>query len=294
MKIVYAGGTGYLGGLLIDHFAKKGAKQYVLTRGNPEITHAESVSWDGKNLGDWTKTLENADVLINLAGKNINTRFTPENKQKLTSSRVQTTELLGRAVDMAKTPPRAWLNASSVAIYNESKEHFKDENSPENGIDFLSQLSRAWENAFWAHGNTPRKSIFRISLVMGESEGSAMKTLRQLVKLGLGGSAGSGEQMVSWISENDFVRAIDYIVSRDLKGAFNFCNTQPLSNAELMRQLRKKYKMPIGLSAPAFAVKMGAGIIGTAPELVLRSQKVFPKRLTDEGFVFKEEHIKQL
>ena len=293
MKIVIAGGTGYLGKLLADYY-KNNNEVYVLTRkvksGIPK--EIKQVEWDGKTVGEWKKCLENADVLINLAGKSINTRLTEENKKAILQSRIESTEALGKTIEDCKNPPKIWLNASSTAIYDESFKNEKNEYSELDGTDFLSEVSRKWEMAFhrYAEGLT-KKAVFRISLVLGESKGSALHTLKTLVKLGGGGKAGSGRQMVSWISEKDFVRAINFIIKNELEGDFNLANGFAITNAILMKLLRKKYKRSFGLSAPKILVQIGTSIIGVPSDLVLRSQNVVPERLWNNGFNFRHENI---
>lgn len=298
MKIVIAGGSGYLGRLLINFYKDKN-EVFVLTRKVTKKAFSEAITqveWDGKTVGDWKNCLENADALINLAGKNISTRFTEENKKEILSSRIESTEALGKAIEQCQNPPKMWLNASSIAIYDESRREEKNEFSELDGSDFLSTVCRQWEMAFHRyaeHCNT-KKAVFRLSLVLGNSEGSALHTLKKIVKLGCGGKAGSGMQMVSWIGELDFVKAIHYIVKKQLTGDFNFANGSAITNARLMKLLRKKYNRNFGLSAPVALVKIGTAIIGASPQLVLRSQNVVPKRLWDAGFDFKQESILDL
>lgn len=290
-KMVIAGGTGYLGQLIQSYF-KNAFEIYVLTRSKRESKEGiHYVQWDAENLADWANTLESADVVINLTGRNINTRFTKENKKAILESRVKSTDVVGKAISQCKIPPKMWLNASSIAVFKDSVEQF-DENSEERGVDFLSTVSQEWEKAFYKYDNgSTKKAIFRISLIMGNHKGSAYQSLKKIVKLGGGGKAGNGQQMVSWLGETDFVRALGFIIQKELTGAFNFCNETAISNAELMRQLRKKYSMPIGFPAPKCLIKIGANLIGTAPDLVLRSQNVYPKRLIENGFSFQQTTI---
>lgn len=294
-KMMIAGGTGYLGNLIIEHFQNE-YEIYILTRNaKSNDQKVQFLEWDGNTLGSWTASMENLDVLINLAGKNINTRFTEENKAAILHSRIQSTEILGKAVEECKNPPKIWLNASSIAVYEESWEVAKDENSAENGTDFLSLVSQQWEESFYKFGNNKtRKAVFRISLILGDREGSAYQTLKTLVKTGGGGTAGNGKQMVSWMGENDFVNALQFIIDQQLEGKFNFSNPNALSNKEFMKQLRQKLGMPLGLPAPEFLIRVGSSIIGTAPELVLRSQNVFPERLLKNGFEFKQLSVKDI
>lgn len=289
--MILAGGTGYLGSLIQAYF-KTDYEIYILTRSKKENKDGINfVQWDAKSLGEWTTVLENADVVINLTGRNINTRFTKENKEAILTSRIESTEIIGEAIENCQNPPKMWLNASSVAVFKNSLAQFTEE-SEVRGTDFLSTVSQQWESAFYKYKNEKtKKAIFRISLIMGDQEGSAYKTLKNIVKVGGGGQAGNGKQMVSWLGEKDLVRALAFIIKNELTGAFNFCNKNALSNAELMKQLRKKYNMPIGLPAPAFMIKVAANFIGTAPDLVLRSQNVYPKRLIDNGFTFNQTSI---
>ncbi|MGI9526050.1 MAG: TIGR01777 family oxidoreductase [Weeksellaceae bacterium] len=295
-KLILSGGTGYLGKLIQDHF-KKDYEIYILTRSDKKSQEPgiHFVQWDGDSVGEWTAVLENADVVINLAGKNINTRFTEENKKAILESRIDSTQAIGKAIENCENPPKMWLNASSVAVYKESKEYPKDELSPTNGEDFLSIVSQEWEKAFYKYPNTSIiKAVFRITLILGDHDGSAYQTLKKLVQLGGGGKAGDGEQIVSWLGEADFVNALEFLIDNELEGPFNFGNPKPISNAELMKQLREKFKVPFGLPAPEFMIKIGANIMGTAPELVLRSQNTQPKRLLEHGFKFTQLDIKDI
>lgn len=294
-KMVLSGGTGYLGGLIQEYF-KNEYEIYILTRSDRESKgNIHFVQWDSKNLGDWTRVLENADVLINLAGMNINTRFTEENKKKLLSSRIDSTEALGKAIEQCENPPKMWLNASSAAIYEESKEVASTESDTSRGDDFLSFLSQKWEEAFYKYANDKtKKAVFRISLILGDNEQSALHMLKKLVKLGGGGAAGSGEQMVSWMGEKDLPRALEFIIKNELTGAFNFSNGNVLSNADFMKELRNNNKMPIGLPAPEFLINIGTKIIGTSPDLVLRSQNIAPKNLKDAGFKFEQLQLSDI
>ncbi len=294
-KIIIAGGSGYLGSLLVETL-KKDYTLFILSRSEKESSdNVHYVQWDAKNLGEWTHSLENSFALINLAGKNINTSFTEKNKEAILNSRVNSTLLLGKAIENCKNPPVKWLNASSIAYYKESFKSPMDEESNEVGSDFLSRVSQQWEEAFYIYPNSnTHKIVFRISLVLGNHPGSAYYTLKKLVKMGLGGKAGNGKQKVSWISEIDFVRSIIFLLQNPFTGPFNICCPNVLSNEELMSQMRKKFQVNMGLPAPKFAIQLGAGLIDTSPDLVLRSQYVVPTRLINEGFKFKQDTIQSL
>lgn len=204
--MILFGGTGYLGNLIQNHFSKA-YDIYILTQSqrNSKV-NVSYVNWDSETLGDWCKVLENADVLINLAGKNINTRFTEENKKAILESRISSTEILDKAIQYCQNTPKMWLNASAIAFYAKSWEESKAENSPTDGIDFLSKVSQQWENALYKYKDQDTiKAVFRIILILGDNEGSAYQNLKQLVKLGGGGKAVDGKQMIRWMGETDFV-----------------------------------------------------------------------------------------
>ncbi len=294
-KIVIAGGSGYLGSLIVEELKKNFAISILSRTQKGEKDNIQFVPWNAQDLGEWTNSLEGAYALINLTGKSINTKFTEKNKKAILKSRVNSTLLLGKAIENCTKPPKKWLNASSVAYYKESWKVPMDEESTEVGSDFLSRVSQKWEEAFYHYPTQEtQKIIFRISLILGDHPGSAYFTLKKLVKTGLGGKAGNGKQKVSWMSETDFVRAILFLLDKPYTGPFNFCNANVLTNEQLMSQLREKYKVSLGLPAPKFIIKLGSQFINTSPDLVLRSQYAVPTRLLNEGFTFDCDSIDEI
>ncbi len=204
--MILCDGTGYLGNLIQNHFSKAYGI-YILTHFQRNSKgNVSYVNWDSETLGDWCEVLENADVLVNLAGKNINTRFTVETKKAILESRISSTEILDKAIQQYQNPPKMWLNAYAIAVYAENWEESKAEISPTDENDFLYKVCQQWDNAFYKYKNQNTiKAVFRISLIWGDNEGSAYQNLKQLVKLGGDGKVGEGKQILSWMGETDFV-----------------------------------------------------------------------------------------
>ena len=287
-KIVLAGGNGHLGNVLAEYYKDKATEVVILARHEREADHnIRTVVWDGKTWGKWAAELVNADILINLCGKNVNCRYTEKNKAEIFASRVVPTELLGQAIHDLVEPPKLWINASSATIYRHAEDRPQDEQNGEHGNGFSVDVCEAWEYAFNKY-DTPktRKVALRISMVLGRDD-SVFPRLRNLIKLGMGGHQGNGEQYVSWVHEHDVARATEWISDHlELEGAVNCTAPGPVKNTEFMRVIRKAFGVPVGLPAPKLLLEIGSFIIGTETELILKSRWVLPKRLLDNGFVF--------
>jgi uncharacterized protein (TIGR01777 family) len=287
-KLVIAAGTGFLGQVIINHFKDKFTEIIILTRGKSEIKrNIKYVKWNAKTLSGWENELENADVLINLAGKSVDCRYTDKNKKEILSSRIDSTSILNEAVLQCKNPPKHWLNSSTSTIYRHSIDKQMTEEKGEIGNDFSMNIAKAWEKAFFKI-ETPKtlKTALRTSIVLGKN-GGAFIPLKRLTQFGLGGKQGNGNQFISWIHEKDFARAIEFIIQKEMIGVINVVSPKPIQNKEFMYELRKVLKIPIGIPTPKAILKIGAKIIGTEPELVLKSRNVIPKRLQENGFEFK-------
>lgn len=285
-KMIIAAGTGFLGNVLTDHF-KDNYEIVVLTRGRSHITdNVRYINWDAKTMTGWEKELEGADVLINLAGKSVDCRYTETNKSEIMASRVDSTVIIGKAVEQCTYPPRHWLNSSTATIYRHSVDKQMDEATGEIGHDFSMNVAKVWEKAFF-RSETPNtiKTALRTSIVLGK-KGGAFIPLKKMAQMGFGGKQGSGRQFISWIHEKDFASAIEFIIEREMDGAVNVVSPAPVRNAAFMKTLRKTVGMPVGIPIGEGLLKMGAMIIGTETELVLKSRNVIPKRLTDAGFTF--------
>jgi uncharacterized protein (TIGR01777 family) len=296
LRIVLAGGNGQMGNLLARHFHESGHQVAVIVR-SVQPAPWRVIQWDGTSLGDWTGELERADLVINLAGRNVNCRYTPSNRRAIKESRVQSTLLLGRAIAQLAHPPRVWMNASTATIYRHALDRPMDEDTGEIGGNeqdcpstwrFSIDVATSWEQAFFS-SVTPRtrKIALRSAMTMSPDPGGIFAELLRLVRLGLGGPAGSGEQFVSWIHGADFIRGIEFLMDHEeLDGPVNLAAPGPLPNREFMRALREAWGTRVGLPAPRPLLELGAVFLRTETELILKSRRVVPGRLLRAGFEF--------
>jgi uncharacterized protein len=255
------------------------------------------VSWNGQDLDDWARELEGADLVINLAGRSVNCRYNARNRREILESRIRSTELLGEAISKLHRPPRLWINASTATIYRHSLDREMDEATGELGgrepdvpdsWHFSIEVATRWERAFFA-ANTPRtrKIALRSAMVMSGERGGTFDLLLRLVRRGLGGTCGSGKQFVSWIHEDDFVRALDYLIEHEeVEGPINVASPNPLPNEDFMRILRQSWGTRVGLPASKWMLEIGAFFLRTETELILKSRRVVPGFLLTGGFEF--------
>lgn len=287
-RLVIAGGSGSIGQRLIEHLSSRFEEVVILSR-SASISNGKvrNRQWDAKQAGDWIEELESAEVLINLTGKSIQTRFTPSEQKLLRSSRIESTRALGEAIQACNTPPKLWLNASGAAIYPSDPERIFDEECNEIGTGFLASLSKDWEDTFFRHSRADTRMVaMRITPVLDESSG-VFPTLSRLARLGLGGVQGRGNQYFSWIHRIDLCRAVEHILSDErIQGPVNMSSPTPVTNKEFMKTMRKQIGIGIGLPAPEFAIRLGSVLTGVDASLILDSSRVFPKKLIDHGFMF--------
>jgi uncharacterized protein (TIGR01777 family) len=296
MKIVIPGGSGQVGQILARALTADGHDVVVLAR-HASTGAGRSAAWDALSPGPWTAEIDGADVVINLAGRSVNCRYTPENRAAIMSSRVQSTRIVGEAIARASRPPRVWLQASTATIYAHRFDAANDERTGILGGDepgapdtwrFSIDVARAWERAF-EEAATPstRKVAMRSAMIMSPDRDGIFDTLLALVRRGLGGTAGDGRQYVSWLHHVDFVRAVRWLIAReDVAGAINLASPHPLPNAEFMRVLRGAWGTRVGLPAADWMLALGAVAMRTETELILKSRRVVPGRLLEAGFTF--------
>jgi uncharacterized protein len=297
LKIVLAGGNGQVGTMLARHFSRVGNEVIVLSRSVTTRVPWRLVQWDGRTLGDWASEFEGADAVINLAGKTINCRYTTKNRQEIISSRVESTKVVGAAIQAARTKPKVWMNASAAGIYRHATTNAftetetwlggNDEPVPETWR-FAAEVVKTWEETFDAIQIAGvRKIALRTTLAISPDKGGVFDVLLGLVRHGLGGTQGPGTQFISWMHDKDYVRAVEFMVGDEsISGPVNMGSPVPLPNAEFMRILRKAAGARMGLPAPEFALKLGAPILGTEAWLVLKSINVLPGVLERAGFDF--------
>jgi len=291
-KLIIVAGTGFLGQVLVNHFKDKFEEIVILTRGNSKtIDGIKFVNWNAKTFTGWENELENATVLINLAGKSVDCRYTKKNKKEILLSRIQSTKTLNKAVLHCENPPKHWLNSSTSTIYRFSLDKQMDEIDGEIGNDFSINVALSWEKSFFKT-ETPNtlKTALRTSIVLGKN-GGAFIPLKTLAKLGFGGKQGNGNQFISWIHEEDFVNAIDFIIQKEMTGVINIVSPEPIPNSDFMQKLRKAVGFSFGIPMSAFLLEIGSFFIRTETELVLKSRNVIPKKLLENDFKFKFENL---
>ena len=302
-RMVIAGGSGFLGQLLAAYFKPKGWEITLLTR-TPQRAwpHGRQTAWDGRSLASWVHELEGADALINLAGRSVNCRYHARNRALIKQSRTESTRVLGEAISLCTHPPIVWLNASTATIYRHSYDQEMDEATgvigatPEAKDAFSIEVATAWEETFEAcAAPRTRKVLLRSAMVLGlnNDANNVYRVLRRLVRIGLGGTMGHGRQYVSWIHEEDFCRAVEFLIEdKTMAGPVNLAAPNPLPNARMMQLLRNILGVPFGLPASAWMLEIGAFLLRTETELILKSRNVVPGRLTTAGFQFRYPHMR--
>ncbi len=299
MKIVIPGGSGQIGNVLARAFVARGDEVVVLSR-TPRKAPWRIVPWDGKSLGDWATEVDGADVVINLAGRSVDCRYTQENRREILESRTLSTRVVGESIRIAKRPPRTWLQSSTATIY---AHRFDAGNDEVNGIlggsdgekdapdmwKFSIEVATAWEQtAIAANVKDTRLVLLRSAMTMSPDAGGVFAVLSRLARLGLGGAVAGGRQFVSWIHDADFIAAVLFLAANErLDGAVNLASPNPLPYSEFMRALRQAWRVPIGLPATAWMLEIATFFLRTESELVLKSRRVVPKRLLDAGFTFR-------
>lgn len=279
-KIVLAGGTGFVGKYFSEQFKALGYQVVIISRNNAHI------QWD--NIQEIEEALNNAEMLINLAGKSVNCRYNQANKDEILRSRTATTKILGNAILKCNHPPKIWINSSTATIYRHAMDRSMTENDGEIGSGFSVDVAKSWEQTFFNFDLPQTRQIaLRMAIVLGAG-GGVMRPFVNLVRFGLGGRQGSGKQMFSWIHLEDLFNIVLFLqTSEGLSGVFNCSSPNPIDNTTLMKALRKEMGTSIGLPSPEWILKLGALVIGTETELILKSRWVTPEKLLRAGYQFK-------
>jgi uncharacterized protein len=285
-KVVIAGGTGFIGAYLAKQFGILGYRVIVVSR------QRGNIQWD--DTPSMIAALENSDILINLAGKSVNCRYNARNKAEILNSRTETTKALGESISKCNNPPELWINSSTATIYRHALDRPMTEINGEIGKGFSVDVATNWEKSFFEFQlpNT-RQIALRMAIVLGK-DGGVMKPFKNLVRYGLGGPQGDGKQMFSWIHIEDVLNIILFCQSQQkLEGIFNCSAPNPIDNVTLMNILRRLMNVEIGLPSPTWLLEIGAAIIKTETELILKSRWVVPERLLVEGYPFKYPTLEQ-
>jgi len=296
MRIVIPGGSGQVGTVLAREFHDAGHDVLVLSRTTKTLPW-RVVTWDARTMGNWARHLDGADAVINLVGRSVDCRYTMANRELILRSRIDSTRLVGEAIALASHPPRVWLQASTATIYAHRYDAPNDEftgilggaepNAPDTWR-FSIDVATAWERAL-NEAATPRtrKVLMRSAMTMSPNRGGIFDALLRLVRFDMGGRVGDGRQYVSWIHERDFIQAVSWLIDHDeVSGPVNLASPNPLPYSEFMRMLRCAKRVRVGIPTPAWMLEIGAFLIRTESELVLKSRRVVPGRLLNAGFQF--------
>lgn len=300
-RVVIGGSTGFMGRFLIPRLRSAGREVVTISRSDADIRWGDQAAID--------RAVDGASLVIGLAGKSVNCRYTPENRAEIFRSRLETTASLSAAIARATTPPALWVNSSTATIYRHAEDRGMTESGGETGTGFSVEVAKAWEEALFADdlGSTRRVAL-RSAIVLGH--GGVLEPLRNLARIGLGGAqhdgrwpisrarraagtghlpgARGGRQRFSWVHIEDVARIIDFLEdSPELTGPINAASPQPVDNAEFMATVRRVLGVRVGLPMPRWMLELGAIGMRTETELILKSRWVLPEKLMAAGFRFR-------
>ncbi len=286
--VVIIGANGFLGRYLCRHFARNGREVVAVARSRKGWSgDGMFLEWDGVSLGPWKYALEGAELVINLAGRSVNCRYSAANREEIIRSRVDSTAIIGKAIAGCQVPPRLWLNSSTATWYRHAEDAPQGEWYGEVGEGFSCEVAEAWEKAFF-EAKVPaetRKVALRTGMVLANEPGTVYDVLTGLTNKGLGGTMGGGNQRVSWIHMEDFLRAVEALAHDPfIDGMVNITAPDFPANREWMRCFRETVGMPMGIPANRWMLRLGAAFMGTETELVLKSRWAYPQRLKEAGF----------
>ena len=292
-RIVIPGGSGFLGQALACRLVGRGDEVVILSREEgQQVEGARIVVWDAQSIGPWASELDGADAIVHLTGRRVDVRGTKRNIDELISSRVQPVRVVGEAIERCATPPRVWVQSSSLAVYGDGGDAVLDEHSTPTGIGPREMVTvcLAWEGAFHqASAAVERTVLLRMGIGLGGRNDPATAKLAQLVRFGLGGRVGSGRQWVSWVGLDDLLTAMILAIDDDtMTGTYHVTSPNPVTNAEMMSIYRRLLGRRIGLPSPARLARIGAPILGSSASLALTGRRVVPTRLLDRGFTFEQ------
>jgi uncharacterized protein (TIGR01777 family) len=283
-KIILAGGTGFIGKFLEGKFSDLGYEVKIISR------QPQHISWE--NTAEIVEAMENSETVINLAGKSVNCRYNNKNKEAILKSRTETTKILGNSILACQNPPSLWINSSTATIYRYAEDRPMTEENGELGSGFSVEVAKEWEHAFFSFDlPKTRQAALRIAIVLGE-HGGVMTPYKNLVRFGLGGIQGSGNQKFSWIHIEDLFQIMLFLQAReDLSGVFNCSSPAPVTNRELMQYLRTAMNKKVGLPATKWMLNIGTFLLRTETELIVKSRWVIPEKLVRNGYMFKFDKL---
>ena len=293
-RVVLAGGSGFLGQALARELVGKGYEAVVLSRGASRDSNGiRQFHWDGRTVGEWADSIDGARAIVNLTGRSVNCRHTPEHRREIMDSRVDSVRVLGEAMKRCARPPQVFIQASSLAIYGDPGDRWCDEDAP-HADGFSEEVCKRWEAEF-EKVDSPglRKVIMRIGIVLDADKG-ALPVLARLTRFFFGGRVGHGRQYISWIHVADLTRMfVEAIERSDLSGVFNATGPEPVTNAEFMRELRRALHRPWSPPVPAWATRIGALFMRTEPSLALTGRRCRPRRFLESGFHFEFPELRR-
>ena len=294
MKILITGGTGFVGTQLTSRFIQEGNEVTILTRSlkrSGEIPRGISyLQGDPTQKGPWQEAIKNHDAVVNLAGASIFERWTEEHKRAIRESRINTTRNIVEGIMSDRGKQMTLFSTSAVGYYGFHGDEEITEESPA-GTDWLARVAVEWEReALKAREKGARVVITRFGIVMGE-KGGALGQMIPLFRKFIGGPIGSGKQWFSWVHIKDLAEAFAFLMKHpEISGPLNVCAPNPVRNKDLARALGKVLHRPSFMPAPGFMIKLVLGEFGS---VILEGQRVIPKRLLENGYVFQYPDIEK-